>query len=63
MSSESEQQEENKNNSNNDLMDGCSGCGCVIVILWIIIAAVSWAWHIHWFFGILMFFFMLAIFH
>lgn len=38
-----------------------SGCGCSLVIIWGILAAVSWAWHIHWLFGILMLLFLLSL--
>ena len=51
------------NKQTNDIKDGCAGCGCVLIMLWIIFAAVSWAWGIHWFFGVLMLIFLLAFFN
>ena len=39
---------------------GCLGCGCLFAVLWAISAIISWAWHIHWLFGLLMVFFLLG---
>lgn len=38
-----------------EALSGCFGCGCIILILWCALSMVSWAWHIHWLFGVLMF--------
>lgn len=58
MSYEEQTKQENAQN-NNDY--GCAGCGCGIILLIIVFKAVSWAWSIHWFFGVLMLLFILSI--
>lgn len=52
--------EENKNN-NDGCLSGCAGCGCFLIILWVVLCIVSWAWHIHWLFGLLMLLFLLGL--
>jgi hypothetical protein len=47
--------------STNDNMEGCAGCGCAIILLIIGFSVVSWAWNIHWLFGVLMLLFILGI--
>ena len=46
-------QENKKNNFFEDFTSGCVGCGCLVVIIWGIFTIISWAWHIHWLFGLL----------
>ena len=58
MSYEEPTLQENTTNTNND---GCAGCGCAIVLLIIGFSVVSWAWNIHWLFGLLMLLFILGI--
>lgn len=60
---EQETASEDINKKADGLSEGCAGCGCLLILLWAIFAAVSWAWGIHWFFGVLMLFFLLAIFN
>lgn len=64
----------NKNIQNEDLppenieenksgcLDALGGCLLAIIQICIIFAVVSWAWHIHWLFGILMFLFISSLY-
>ena len=52
---------EDKNKSTNAFIEGCMGCGCFLIIAFIIFSAVSWAWGIHWAFGLLLLLFVLGI--
>lgn len=57
---EQKQKEVNTNNEN----DGCAGCGCLIVVIIVLIGifkVISWGWHIHWLFGVLLLFFFLRL--
>lgn len=53
--------EEEKTKQDNGCLEGCVGCGCLIAIIWFIFAAVSWGWHIHWLFGLLILLFLLSL--
>ena len=44
----------------NGCADTICGCGCAIVIIYLICSAVGWAWGIHWLFGLLLLLFLLG---
>lgn len=53
--------DEQEQNSKND---GCAGCGCLVIVIlfiWGIFKVISWGWHIHWLFGVLLLFFFLRL--
>jgi hypothetical protein len=43
-----------------DLFDDLEGCGCLIAFIVITCIAVSWAWGIHWLFGLLVLLFLVG---
>ena len=45
----------------NPFPDLITGCGCLIFAACIIFMIVSWGWHIHWLFGVLLLIFILGI--
>lgn len=47
------EESEEKLNKNDGCLDGCAGCGCLIVLLCIAFSIISWAFHIHWLFGLI----------
>lgn len=53
--------EEETRKDDNGCLAGCAGCGCLIVILFLVFSVVSWAWHIHWLFGLLLILFLLGL--
>lgn len=54
--------EESELKQNDGCADAGCGCGCLIIFLLVFGKIVLWAWHIHWFFGVLMLLFLLALF-
>lgn len=53
------------NSSNNSDNSGCAeggcGCGCLLIIIWLVCHIVGWAWGIHWLFGLLLLLFILRL--
>ena len=58
MSNIEETQEENKSGC----FDAFGGCILAIIQICIIFIVVSWAWHIYWLFGILIFLFISSLY-
>lgn len=55
-------EEPQKNNKAfDDFGEGCAGCGCLIIFIWIIFSIVSWGWHIHWVLGLLLLIILLGV--